>query len=336
MTANVDYFDDPHDQWQITGRLHQKLLHDRKFDALELSLDRLRDSAATFSDGDWKHAASIDYLGSIDAEYDDGVLADLVRFLRPSSKEKPWQSRIELLREWRQAKPASTAAAVSLAHLYFRYAWFARGGNYSDDVPEAAWKVFFSRVRMASDVLRGVERTVDKCPGWYGCSLLAVKADQREPGEWYSIFERGVSAFPHYWPTYTSGSDFHLSRWSGSPQQMADFLKRSIALTKSTAGASVAARIVWHLLDSYASTVIDELREQDWPTVREGFQDWIKLFPRQSVANYFLLTARAFEDKVTARNLIKTVGATPYPSVWQTHIGARYQGYGGVRAWAGM
>lgn len=336
MTANVEFLDDPHDQWQITGRLHQKLLQDKKFDALEISLDRLRDGTARVSDGDWKYAASIEYLGSVDAEYDDSVLADLVRFLRPSSKDKPWQSRVASLRCWREAKPTSTAAAVALAQLYFGYAWLARGGNYSDDVPEAAWKVFFSRVRMASDVLRSAEQTANKCPSWYGCSLLAVKADQRELGEWYAIFERGVSAFPEYWPTYTSGSDFHLSRWSGSPQQMADFLKRSITLTNSTAGASVAARIAWELLNSYGTTVVDELCEQDWQTIREGFQDWMKLFPRQSVANYFLLTARVFDDKPTARSLIQAIGATPYPSVWQTHLSAHYQGYGGVRAWAGM
>ena len=328
--------DDPIGDYNRLGDGHETLLKQAKFAALDVSIQRLQNSKKAFSDGQWALDSVFDFISELDANEQSGLFSDLRKLLRPASVDVPWQSRIALLRAWRDASSNNVAPAVGLANLYVAYAWDARGSDYADRVSEQAWKKFFARTRMAADALRAVEGHAEDCLAWFPTSLVVLKANQQDVGEWYAIFERGIRACPTHWHTYCAGADFHLERWSGSREQFADYLRRAVEVSRQYAGSSVAARVIVSMLDSYQSTVIADVREQDWGLIRAGFNDWIRAYPALSVANNFLMAARCFEDKATARSLIPLIGSTPYTGVWQSWLAKHFDGYGGVRAWAGM
>jgi hypothetical protein len=213
------------------------------------------------------------------------------------------------------------------------FAWQARGDGWFEDVPEAAWPVFFSRVRRAIDAIRTVERKAPTFMPWYPTMLTLIKADDRGLGEWYSVFERGAAVNPAYWPLYTECADRHLTRWSGSPAQLNDFVQRAIELTQGFAGKSVAARIVLALLPYFDS----ENREIDaslWPQVCEGFQDWSRSARDPAIVNYFAVAARYFEDKSSCRSALSMIGKEPLASVWNGSVALSVGGLNNVRAWA--
>ena len=334
MTPSSVEYDDPAKEYAKVGRTLDALLLEGKYPVLDASVARLQSTGRSLSDGRWSHDAAVEFLGHVDVESQRGVFSDLMQFLRLSKADVPWQARLETLRAWRDASPKSVAASVCISNFYLHSAWDARGSTWAHEVSDAAWKKFFSRVRFAVDALRAVDVRAEECLAWFPISLLAIKAQERTVGEWYATFERGIKACPTYWNTYTNGADFHLARWSGSREQFADFLRRSVDLSGEYSGKSVAARIVWSLLDHYGENVVDELSEQDWGLIRGGFGDWLQAHPRSSVANYYLIAARCFEDKSTVARLAQTAALKPYGAVWDTHLGEQFGGFRGVCAWA--
>ncbi len=305
-----------------------------KYVVLDASLARMQSTGKTLSDGTWAHDAAGAFLSRIDLECHRGVFSDLKQLFRPALADAPWLARLDSLRAWREACPRSITPFVCIANFYLGNAWSARGSSWANEVPDSACKKFFARVRLASDALKAVEARATECLAWFPISLIAVKAQEREVGEWYAVFERGARACPAYWNVYTVGADFHLERWSGSREQLADFLGRAVELSSECGGKSVAARIVWSLLDQYGDTVVGEIAEQDWGLIRAGFGDWLHANPSASVANYFLFASRCVEDKGTARRLLETISTMPYHAVWNTHLAEQFGGFRGVCAWA--
>ena len=334
MTPPLIESDDPASQYSKVERTLNALLVEGKYAVLDASLMRLQTAASALSDGRWSHDAADASLGYVDVESQRGVFSDLMQLLRPSMADAPWKKRLEMLKAWRNACPKSVAASVYIADFYLCHAWAARGSDWAHEVSDDAWKKFFARSRLASDALRGVEVRAEECFAWFPISLITIKAQERGVGDWYATFERGAKACPTYWRVYTSGADFHLPRWSGSREQFADFLSRAVDLSREHSGRSVAARIVWSLLDQYGATVVEDLTDQDWALIRGGFSDWVQQHPRSSVVNYFLMAARCFEDNSTAKKLLQTAAPKPYGAVWDTHLGEQFGGFGGVCAWA--
>jgi hypothetical protein len=334
VSVNAIESDDPDGQYANAGRALDGLLTAGKLDTLDATLARLQASQRLLSDGRWSLDAAQNFLAYVDTESERGVFTDLMQWMRGSTADKAWSTRLTLLRNWRETNPGSVAASVCIARLYLNYAWHARGGNWAEEVSDAAGKLFFTRARLAADALRGVESRAEECLSWFPVSLITIKAQERGIGEWHAVFERGAKACPNFWHLYTAGADFHLQRWSGSVAQMADYLGRAVALSQATSGRAVAARIAWSLLDGYGDNVVAELREQNWTLIRGGFEDWLHAYPRNSVANYFLFATKCFDDKSAAKRLIVSSDIKPYDAVWNTHLGEQLGGFSGVRAWA--
>jgi hypothetical protein len=110
------------------------------------------------------------------------------------------------------------------AHAVY-WAWDARGTGTSDTVTEAAWKVWFNRLKLAENCL---DEVVDRDPGnaeaWHYLVILG-RARQLSMEERWSRFNRLIEAAPTHYMGHVQMLNNLMAKWSGSAEQMFEFAR---------------------------------------------------------------------------------------------------------------
>jgi hypothetical protein len=82
-------------------------------------------------------------------------------------KDSDYDSRLAIAKRWVAAYPGSATARIALADIYSSYPGFARGSGLADSVSDANWKLFYSRVAQARQVLLEPAALKDKDVHWF-------------------------------------------------------------------------------------------------------------------------------------------------------------------------
>ena len=70
-----------------------------------------------------------------------------------------------------------------------------------------------------------------------------------------------------------------------------------------------------------------EASDVDWPTMRQGFRDWLARWPGEYMLNRFALQACHAQDMPTTRELLARIGDKPLDRAW-------HNDYAACRRWA--
>jgi hypothetical protein len=132
------------------------LLTQENFAQLEKIAGEARTTKARFTGGEWQLAAF--YRGVQRPGY-------------LTAPDASWNNHIERLKRWAAAQPDSITPRVALGQAYLRFAWKARGSDFS--VTDEGRKLFEARVQQAREVLEAAESLPVKDPQLY-CDLLTV------------------------------------------------------------------------------------------------------------------------------------------------------------------
>lgn len=283
---------------QIQSEAYRSLL-DRRFAELNAMADRLTTSKARLPDGRWKL---------------NFVISGLTNQL-PERDAKAWASRLQLVEEWLAESPNNATPYLAKAALLIAYAWDARGSGYASTVKDSDWPIFRQRIAQARQVLEKSASISKRSPLWYENMQSIATAQSWSEDEFLRLFREGVSKEPTYYFLYFSAANYLLPRWHGSAVRLSEFTDEAVRATESKEGQTLYARIYWSLLWALQDSTFSP-GYADWPRMRRGFEDIVRVYPDNWNLNAFAYYACMARDWRTA----KIVGAKvsfPQLGLWK-------------------
>ena len=233
-----------------------------------------------------------------------------------------WEMMFAKLAEWRREQPATTAADVVEAILWYSWAWAARGDGYAQNVTPEGMQLFRERLLEANDLLRRTRASAENCPLYHEARLrvlLGLGADQEEMR---MAFEAGVSKFPDYGPLYYRRVIALLPWWGGSYEEIDAFVNEMVERDLGKEGEALYTRI-WLWVDMRNDTGFDLFRDTpaSWPRMREGYRLLLERHPRSMfILNSFAAHACRAQDAETYKSLRDWLTRPYYLPAWPTNL----------------
>jgi hypothetical protein len=200
-------------------------------------------------------------------------------FLTGEATDSEWTNHLATLKKWVQEKPDSVTARVAFANGLIDYAWFARGHNFADKVPDEEWKLFFERLNEAVVVLKSAKNLEEQCPCCWAAMLRAELGLQTERSKYDTTFNAAVKAWPNYTPFYFIRANFLLPRWYGADGELAKDLEQSANQVGGDKGDMLYAQVIWNLESMVFSK--DPFGEYhfSWERANKGLEAIKKRYP---------------------------------------------------------
>ena len=239
----------------------------------------------------------------------------------------PYFAQVEAMTHaWALERPTSALAQLLYARALHARAWSFRGGDYVDRVRPAALKEFAHYIGLEREQLQSNaallkdESTADLYTMMMGRSdnwsfeemhALALDTLARNRADVSGFTELAIAALP---------------KWGGSRQRFDAVAREAARRVMPDAGMAMYA----FLYDANANGFDGELFEKsdvDWPTMRQGFRDWLARYPSAYMLNRFARDACHAQDRATTRQVLDQIGDKPLDRAW----GNQYEG---CRRWA--
>jgi hypothetical protein len=236
-------------------------------------------------------------------------------------QERPWDEQLARLRQWRNEEPESGAAALLEASYWSSYAWFARGTQFSVNVPQQAFKIADERMAKARAVLEEAKPYAASNPAWFA-QMLGVALFQGWPrAERIALFDEAVKAEPLYDGTYIRMANGLTPRWGGSVDDYHRFVRAAVEKTKSAYGNIMYARLYWFLSDTEWDKEPFTALKIPWQQMKSGFDDLVARYPdsQWNLQHYAYFACRAGDGK-TFNALLPTLAVrlpNTMPSPWR-------------------
>jgi Domain of unknown function (DUF4034) len=218
-----------------------------------------------------------------------------------------YQSYIEKAKRWQAAFPESSAARISLAEIYLRFANFGRGTAYADSVSDAQWQAFNERTATAQQVLLDAAQLREHDPAWFDAMLyLALDAgwsnqDTRE------LFDQAIAIQPTNYHFYRSYAHYLLPQWYGSQGDIQRLAEEAAAKNPEPAGSILYFQTMGEVA-CYCQTLSEQLSPADWSKLKLGYANLIETYgPSNYVANQYAAMSAVFCDKKAGREAFKDI-----------------------------
>ncbi len=287
---------------ELTAAVHH-LVTAKHFDQLDCLADHYRTSKERLSGGVWK--LYVLYIG---------LNQPVLHPKHPT--EQDWLDHVSLLERWLSDQPKSLTARVALAGAYLDYAWFARGGGYSDSVTNSGWKLLEERVSRASDLLSGGSTVPTKDAHWYYVMLqIATTGQTWELEKARALFEEAYNFEPGY---FYYGRQFRLylePKWAGEEGDNEKF------------STEIADRIGGDAGDSYYYRLAvggicncEDSPKFDWPRIVKGFNASEKLYGPSlyDMNEIAYLASHNYIDPVVANEVMPRIGDQWNKDKWES------------------
>lgn len=283
---------------RIQSEAYRNLL-DMRFANINAMADRFMASKARLPDGRWKLPF---------------VISGLTEKL-PSSDAKAWESRLRLVDKWIAQTPNNATPYLAKAELLIAYAWDARGSGYANTVKDADWPIFQQRIDQARAILEKSAAVSKQSPLWYEKMQSIATAQSWSEEEFLRLFSEGVSKEPTDYFLYFNAANYLLPRWHGSAARLAEFVDTAVKATEQQEGQTLYARIYWSLLLALQGNTFSP-GYAEWPRMRQGFEDIVRVYPDNWNLNAFAYYACMAGDKETAK-VIGSKLSSPELELWK-------------------
>jgi len=267
------------------------LFESKRFVELDALIDRYATLKDRVDDGRFKLSGIDDFLNFAGQARNDALLGEV--------------------ESWRSENSNSIGAALLEAQHWYNAAWRARGGGLSNSVAPEGWKLFFSRLEKAKSALTKSESYAASNPLWFTKSLEVQLALNVTAADRLSLYKRGISAFPEFFPLHFSYLYGLQPKWGGSNEAMAAFIDGVVTSRPSDTKAQMYTRLWWYV-DQISPNEISVFRDMgaSWPRMKAGFDSLAKNYP-DSIwirMNYASFACRA-GDSATYKRLRSEVGS---------------------------
>ena len=247
--------------------------------------------------------------------------AGLSRVFEEDDAHDPYFAQLEALTHgWSVGHPRSPLAQLLYARALYARAINLRGKDYASKTPKAAMEAFEHYLGLAetqlaqhADVLKNESTT-------YVYRIMFAR--------WHLPYEQihqiamdGLSGNRRDLGVFEELAYSSLPRWGGSAERFDDVVHEAVRKVDGYPGMALYA----HLYDEDSQSFEGELFEvsnADWPTMRQGFRDYLERYPNAYVLNRFALQACMAQDKPTTLQLLDRIGASPSEKAWGNRLDA--------------
>jgi len=243
-------------------------------------------------------------------------------------KDSDYDFRFSTAKKWVAAYPSSATARIALADIYTSYADFARGSGHADSVSDANWKLFYSRVAQAKQVLLEAAAMKDKDAHWFDVMMQISNAEGWDRAQERELFDQAVAFEPSYYHFYRRYGNYLLPQWYGEPGDVQAFADEVAAHRPEPEGSIFYFEIVG-TLTCYCKQGMAALSQTSWPRTKQGYANMKRLYGTSNLkANRYAFLAFVAHDKAAASEAFASVTA-PELDIWNSK-----EVFEGIRAWA--
>ncbi|SPF44819.1 exported hypothetical protein [Syntrophobacter sp. SbD1] len=207
------------------------LLEQSRYDEIESSANRYRNSKEIYVDGIWALA-----------ELYDGLSYHL-----KMPNENLFQERLNLLKNWVAAKPDSITARVALADCMIGYAFHGRGYGMASTISEEQWHTFHTRLKEAESILMQAKSLKQKCPGWWAAYLRIASVDSYDRSKYEQLFNDAIAFEPKYYTFYYYRAWDLLPQWHSDKGEWEQFAKSAADRCAGDEGDMLYAGIILYM-----------------------------------------------------------------------------------------
>jgi hypothetical protein len=189
------------------------------------------------------------------------------------NSEDGWREHIQLLEDWKAARPKSIAARASLASAHVGHAWHARGTGYVNQIPPEAMAAVETRMGRAAKELEDAANLEEKCYGYYE-ELLRFGRGGGVDRSWFDkAFADSIAYDPTYQYFYSEKAQYLMPRWHGRPGELEAFVDNLVVSKGEEEGSKLYYLIISDLYD-YKQEKGNELfspQAFSWKRTKKGF-----------------------------------------------------------------
>lgn len=277
------------------------LLRQGKFDELEKIGDDLRAKNSKYRNGRgrlWRYTWT--------ALSDD----------QDKMTEEDYQRSFGWLEAWLKAHPKSINARLSMANVWEKYAFFARGGRVAPQTPEGQLQMFTERSAKAAKYLDEIAEITDQVDNVYRRLRIELSKGSGEKPDVNLVYD-GLKDDPKNLELVHGMAICLLPRWFGEPGELEKFADEVVRRTKKTCGQMqyvTAAVAVKEFLKSY----LLDTHDFDYTRLKQGFRDLERLYPesREHLDDEVHFAFMA-DDLETVYASMAKLGDHPHPDSWR-------------------
>ena len=242
--------------------------------------------------------------------------------------ESDYDFRFSIGKKWTALYPNSATARIALADIYTSYADFARGSGHADSVSDANWKLFYSRVAQAKQVLLEAAAMKDKDAHWFDVMMQVSNSEGWDRARERELFDQAVAFEPSYYHFYRRYANYLLPQWYGQAGDVQAF-GNEVAAHRPEPESSIFYFEIVGTLTCYCTKGMDALGQTSWPRTKQGYANMHRLCGTSNLkANRFAFLAYVAKDKSAARDAFASI-TTPELSIWTSD-----EVFDSARAWA--
>jgi hypothetical protein len=243
-------------------------------------------------------------------------------------KDSDYNFRLSIAKKWVSAYPASATSRIALAIIYSAYAHSARGSGLADSVSDANWKLFYSRIAQAKQVLLEAAALKDKDAHWFDVMMQVSNAEGWDSAQERELFDQAVAFEPSYYHFYRRYANYLLPQWYGQPGDVEAF-GDEIAKHRAEPESSIFYFEIVGTLTCYCQKGMEALSQTSWPRTKQGYANMQRLYGTSNLkANRFAFLAFVAKDQSAAHEAFASITA-PELDIWNSE-----DVFYGVRAWA--
>ena len=245
----------------------------------------------------------------------------LGRIFNASGEHDPYFAQLETMTHaWSVEHPRSPLAQLLYARALYARGLRLRGGDYASKTPAAAMQAFDHYLGLAeaqladhADLLRN-ESTTYLYRVMFARWHLPYEDIHTIAMEGLGKNRRDLAIFEEL--AYSA-----LPRWRGSAQRFDEVVHEAVRKVDGYPGMALYAWL--YDADSYSfEGEMFDVSDVDWPTLRQGFRDYLGRYPNAWVLNRFARQACLAQDKPTTRQLLDQIGAAPLERAWDDRLDA--------------
>jgi hypothetical protein len=243
---------------------------------------------------------------------DDGrfKFSGIAVFFGLAFEHRPSERLRSEVEAWRSADPKSPGAAIMEAAYWRHEAWQARGNGYASSVTPEGWRLFHERLRRALALLAASESYAAQNPLWYEESLNVSLELGMPTKQQVVLYERGIKAFPEFYPLNCDMLRALLPKWGGSNRAVHTFIESVVRHSPSALRSQTFTRL-WWCADNSTGLDVNVFRDMgaSWPRMKAGFESLNESYPGSlwNLVNFASFACRA-GDVTTYRRLRTVVG----------------------------
>jgi hypothetical protein len=243
-------------------------------------------------------------------------------------KDSDYDFRFSIAKKWAAAYPGSATARIALANIYTGYAGLARGSGHADTVSDAKWKLFYSRVAQAKQVLLEAAVLKDKDVHWFDVMMQVSNSEGWDRTLERELFDQAVAFEPSYYHFYRRYANYLLPEWYGELGDVQAF-GEEIASHRAEPESSMFYFEIAGTLACYCKSGMAALIQTSWPRTKQGYANMRRLYGTSNLkANRFAFLAFVAQDQSAAREAFASITA-PELDIWNSE-----EVFDGARAWA--